>query len=170
MSPFCLWRHFVIPSLTSSSFQNAVNEWFGHFVSFYINWVCINSCKVFSNGMQMLLSFHVFVFSFPGCGQTFVGDAGVIKSPNHPDHHPSSLDCLYVIRVSNGSIVALAFSYFDLESKSKMTFFCFCFLYYRYRAKNTFKGLYILRKFCFSWSSYDFILLTSREKFSLVLL
>ncbi|XP_015766999.1 PREDICTED: fibrillin-2-like [Acropora digitifera] len=65
--------------------------------------------------MQMLLSFHVFVFSFPGCGQTFVGDAGVITSPNHPDNHPLSLDCLYVIRVSNGSIVALAFSYFDLE-------------------------------------------------------
>ena len=135
--------------------------------------MCINSCKVFSNGMQMLLSFHVFVFSFPGCGQTFVGDAGVITSPNHPDHHPLSLDCLYVIRVSNGSIVALAFSYFDLEpaeSKSKMTFFCFCFLYYRYRAKKTFKSLYILRQFFFSWSSHDFILLTSREEFSLVLL
>ncbi|KAK2563539.1 Matrilin-2 [Acropora cervicornis] len=50
-----------------------------------------------------------------GCGQTFVGDTGVITSPNHPDHHPLSLDCLYDIRVSNGSIVALAFSYFDLE-------------------------------------------------------
>lgn len=136
--------------------------------------MCINSCKVFSNGMQMLLSFHVFVFSFPGCGQTFVGDAGVITSPNHPDNHPLSLDCLYVIRVSNGSIVALAFSYFDLEpaeSKSKMTFFCFCFLYHRYRAKKTLKSLYILRQFFFfSWSSHDFILLTSREEFSLVLL
>ena len=101
--------------------------------------MCINSRKVVSNGMQMPLSFHVFVLSFPGCGQTFVGDAGVITSPNHPDNHPLSLDCLYVIRVSNGSIVALAFSYFDLEpaeSKSKMTFFCFCFLYYRYRAKK----------------------------------
>ena len=104
------------------------------------------------SNQQWPLSFHVFVFSFPGCGQTFVGDTGVITSPNHPDHHPLSLDCLYDIRVSNGSIVALAFSYFDLEpaeSKSKMIFFCFCFLYYRYRAKNTFKSLYILRQFFF---------------------
>ena len=180
MSPFvaewfCLWRHFVNSSLTSSLFQNAVNLRFGHFSSFYINWVCINSPEVVMNDMQMLLSFDVFVFSFPGCGQTFVGDIGVITSPNHPDHHPVSLDCMYDIRVSNGSIVALTFSYFDLEpaeSKSKITFFfCFFFLYYRCRAKNTFKALYILKQFFFfSWSSHDFILLTSREKFSLVLL
>lgn len=123
--------------------------------------MCINSREVVSNGMQMLLSFHVFVFSFPGCGQTFVGDTGVITSPNHADHHPLSLDCLYDIRVSNGSIVALPFSYLDLEpaeSKSKMTFFFgFCFLCYPCRAKTTFKSWHILKHFVSVGPSGDFI-------------
>lgn len=39
----------------------------------------------------------------------------MITSPNHPDNHPVSLDCSYVIRVPEGKIVTLSFSHFDLE-------------------------------------------------------
>ena len=64
---------------------------------------------------------HCFVSFVPGCSQTFTGDRGVIKSPNHPDNHPVSLDCSYLVQVPSGNIVALSFSHFDLEpSESKL--------------------------------------------------
>ena len=62
------------------------------------------------------------MFSFTGCGKTFGGNSGVITSPNHPDNHPSSMDCLYIVRVANGSIITLSFSHFDLEVSEGKTF------------------------------------------------
>lgn len=59
---------------------------------------------------------------FVGCSRTFDGESGVITSPNHPDNHPVSLDCSYLIRVPSGKTVTLSFSHFDLEpSESKLS-------------------------------------------------
>lgn len=59
---------------------------------------------------------HVFACSVPGCGRTFNGESGEIKSPNHPDRHPESLDCSYLICVARDKLVTLRFTHFDLEA------------------------------------------------------
>ena len=77
-----------------------------------------------SNEIEILNSHKHSLFFFSimlGCGRTFTGSSGVITSPNHPDDHPVSLDCLYLVRVPEGNIVTLSFSHFDLEpSESKL--------------------------------------------------
>ena len=41
----------------------------------------------------------------------------MIKSPNHPNNYPRSLDCSYLVQIPSGNIVTLSFTHFDLESK-----------------------------------------------------
>lgn len=58
---------------------------------------------------------NFFFLSPQGCRQTFSGESGVIRSPNHPEDHPVSLDCSYLICVPKEKLVSLRFTHFDLE-------------------------------------------------------
>ena len=83
MSPFVaewfwFWRHFVNSSLTSSLFQNAVN-WTLYIVlhQLSVHQFTRSSHEWYADAVE----FSCFVFSFPGCGQTLVGDIGVTVEP-----------------------------------------------------------------------------------------
>ena len=70
-----------------------------------------------------------FFFAFvPGCGRTFNGERGEIKSPNHPGRHPESVDCSYLICVARDKLVMLRFTHFDLEAPESELRFNVCFI------------------------------------------
>ncbi|KAJ7392946.1 hypothetical protein OS493_008187 [Desmophyllum pertusum] len=86
---------------------------------------------IVSRGPQLFLRFHSdfsvgmkgfkLQFTKSGCSRTFEGESGEIKSPNHPDSHPVSLDCSYLICVPRGKLVSLRFTHFDLEPSENST-------------------------------------------------
>ena len=56
-----------------------------------------------------------FCFYLQDCSQTFSGENGLLRSPNHPDNHPALLNCSYLICVPKEKLVSLRFTHFDLE-------------------------------------------------------
>ena len=60
-------------------------------------------------------------FDYEGCGQTFTGDSGFIRSPGYPQPYPHNLDCVYFIRGDSGNLIELEFIYLKLEGYSTCT-------------------------------------------------
>ncbi|XP_055528454.1 cubilin homolog [Wyeomyia smithii] len=50
------------------------------------------------------------------CKRNITGFEGAIESPNFPNKHPSSLDCLWTITVPPGNKIDVEFSHFEIEN------------------------------------------------------
>ena len=50
------------------------------------------------------------------CGGLFSESSGTIQSPNYPDYYPHSKQCGYLISQPLGSVIALQFLDFQIET------------------------------------------------------
>ena len=51
-----------------------------------------------------------------GCGGTLTSADGYFQSPNYPFAYNHNAECLWVIRVAEGSTIRLTFNVFDIET------------------------------------------------------
>ncbi|CAG5082881.1 Oidioi.mRNA.OKI2018_I69.PAR.g10227.t1.cds [Oikopleura dioica] len=100
-----------------------------------LGYLCGNEIPetIFSSGRNIFMMFnhipseddHGFLlkttFDYEGCGQTFTGDSGFIRSPGYPQPYPHNLDCVYFIRGDSGNLIELEFIYLKLEGYSTCT-------------------------------------------------
>ncbi|KAJ3611231.1 hypothetical protein NHX12_021247, partial [Muraenolepis orangiensis] len=61
-------------------------------------------------------------YSDPGCGGTFTASEGVVISPNWPNNYAANRQCIYLIRLPPGEVVALNFTHMSLENHGSCTF------------------------------------------------
>lgn len=59
---------------------------------------------------------------FTGCGGILKENAGVVKSPEHPDYYQSDLICMWIIVAPPGDVIQLTWLLFNLEESNSCSF------------------------------------------------
>ena len=65
--------------------------------------------------------FYWVPFHYPEftCGGVLTGTSGIIQSPDYPYSYPPNVECIWNIKVAEGSRISLNFTDIDIESDEK---------------------------------------------------
>ena len=64
-----------------------------------------------------------FPASDPSCGETYLtGDGGQITSPGHPSPYPPDVQCTWMIRVKEDSMILMHFEVLDMGQSGEFVF------------------------------------------------
>ena len=69
------------------------------------------------------LGWQPFPASDPSCGETYLtGDGGQITSPGYPSPYPPDVQCTWMIRVKEDSMILMHFEVLDMGQSGQFVF------------------------------------------------